>query len=369
MNSRKNYDLEDSRSFSNRRQTTPPFKPLVNPLDFDQFIGASGSRFSIGQPQKNPLMFNKSSLLASPPHMSQADGSFHRNSERYSPPTQVAKLFRYHDPASPFYAGPDEQDNEITLPLFPVENFGFFESRPFTKETSKQPLFLQNDAKVLFDPFSSFHPQAKNQIQIDSKKKQIAGPAQMGKITSVLRKFNSFESKIDGSWETDVPNSAKGEAGVKKGFLRPTKSGLEVPRFQPHRRRRVISCNCKNSRCLKLYCECFRLQGHCSHGCKCKDCKNLPSYATDRQKQIDKILKKNPAAFIEQQTGRGMSRHGIRRPPPNGANTGCNCKKSHCQKKYCECYSTGKSCAPHCSCFQCKNVRRGEAGEPRKPTI
>lgn len=34
---------------------------------------------------------------------------------------------------------------------------------------------------------------------------------------------------------------------------------------------------------------------------------------------------------------------------------GCNCKKSFCQKKYCECFQQGVNCTDLCKCEECKN--------------
>lgn len=33
----------------------------------------------------------------------------------------------------------------------------------------------------------------------------------------------------------------------------------------------------------------------------------------------------------------------------------CNCKRSKCLKKYCECFIMGKNCTDKCKCINCKN--------------
>jgi hypothetical protein len=38
-----------------------------------------------------------------------------------------------------------------------------------------------------------------------------------------------------------------------------------------------IQCNCKKSRCLKLYCDCFRMDKYCD-GCNCNDCANIVGF-------------------------------------------------------------------------------------------
>ena len=55
-------------------------------------------------------------------------------------------------------------------------------------------------------------------------------------------------------------------------------------------------CNCRKTKCLKLYCECFAIGELCDQSCSCHDCSNIcESY--HRSNKIEQILNKDPEAF------------------------------------------------------------------------
>jgi len=111
-------------------------------------------------------------------------------------------------------------------------------------------------------------------------------------------------------------------------------------------------CNCKKSKCLKLYCECFSSGKYCT-SCNCVECHNLPFAENQRQEAIKSILERNPKAF-----GSKINRSVLQQEREHHL-SGCNCKKSSCLKKYCECYQAGVPCSARCKCVQCLNGLQG----------
>ncbi|KRX07617.1 hypothetical protein PPERSA_11166 [Pseudocohnilembus persalinus] len=105
-------------------------------------------------------------------------------------------------------------------------------------------------------------------------------------------------------------------------------------------------CNCKKSKCLKLYCECFRKGKVCGKNCKCNDCHNMESNQQEREQAIEQLQSKNPEAF-----GNKLEIIGVIQQENNdhlGYKKGCNC------------YNAGVKCSYLCKCEQCLNRKEEE---------
>ena len=105
--------------------------------------------------------------------------------------------------------------------------------------------------------------------------------------------------------------------------------------------KKFMGCNCKNSGCLKRYCECFSRMKYCDSNCQCKNCLNNIKFEKERTEAIKIYLVKSPVSF--------------KKINMDLNNITCNCKKSNCLKNYCECFQFGLKCTYNCGCVDCKN--------------
>ncbi|XP_038704263.1 protein tesmin/TSO1-like CXC 3 isoform X2 [Tripterygium wilfordii] len=120
-------------------------------------------------------------------------------------------------------------------------------------------------------------------------------------------------------------------------------------------------CNCKKSKCLKLYCECFAAGVYCIEPCSCQECFNKPIHEDTVLATRKQIESRNPLAFAPKVIRSSeyipeIGDDSNKTPASARHKRGCNCKKSNCLKKYCECYQGGVGCSINCRCEGCKNT-------------
>ena len=108
----------------------------------------------------------------------------------------------------------------------------------------------------------------------------------------------------------------------------------------------ISRCTCKNSNCLKFYCECFANGKYCdNNNCICLNCKNTQENEKLRIEKYKEIISRNPKA--------------IQKIKSTKKSWTCKCRNSNCLKKYCDCFQNGRFCTSKCRCINCMNKNVG----------
>lgn len=98
-------------------------------------------------------------------------------------------------------------------------------------------------------------------------------------------------------------------------------------------------CYCSKTKCVKLYCDCFKAGRFCDGLCGCTHCLNKLENL-DYIKRLRKYNQKNQRVASSSQEVEDFT---------------CSCRKSFCENRYCPCYKSNRGCLPTCTCFHCKN--------------
>ena len=209
----------------------------------------------------------------------------------------------------------------LGLPNNPLSYLSSHEPKHPQDEQTKNNIFIQKRNRMDSDKMDITSEQ-----EIKSEKGGDTGndtnmksPLQKNKIYQLNQSNNHDQfvcKKMSMDMEDDVTNS---NASSKK----------------------YMGCNCKNSGCLKRYCECFSRMKYCDSNCQCKNCLNNIKFEKERTEAIKIYLVKSPVSF--------------KKINMDLNNITCNCKKSNCLKNYCECFQFGLKCTYNCGCVDCKN--------------
>lgn len=157
--------------------------------------------------------------------------------------------------------------------------------------------------------------------------------------SQLFRQKTSIRSKIDEiiSYSTPIKQIkisiiGKQDVQIQTSDLELADSLINSKDYTDHK-----PCNCKKSKCIKLYCDCFKSGSYCTKECFCVDCMNHPQY--------EHLLKHLEEKNVKRQT----------KQLEKGTSVFCKCLKSACVKMYCECYRKGVQCTDNCFCKLCNN--------------
>ena len=109
-----------------------------------------------------------------------------------------------------------------------------------------------------------------------------------------IKTLNEIEGKIDGGTDVIEERSANKSsfADAEKNVSVNSSDDECALEGDSGKMNNLAPCTCKNSKCLKLYCTCFAAEQYC-YGCKCSNCYNTSNHEAERKIAFD-FLKSKP---------------------------------------------------------------------------
>ena len=232
-----------------------------------------------------------------------------QDKNKQEPQTQTPSLFSLGIPSS------------LGLSNNPLSYLGSHESKLPQDEQTKNNIFMQKRNRMDSDKMDITSEQEikSGEGGETGNDLNMKSPLQKNKLYQ-LNQSNNHEQFVCKKMSMDIDDDVTNSNASNKKFM---------------------GCNCKNSGCLKRYCECFSRMKYCDNNCQCKNCINNIKYEKERTEAIKLYLVKSPVSF--------------KKINMDLNNITCNCKKSNCLKNYCECFQFGLKCTYSCGCVDCKN--------------
>ena len=237
-------------------------------------------------------------------------------------------------------------------------------------------------------PFAKYNQDLQNrhELKLPPRSNKLDLPGHASNFQSQIDEDSDAELEdldFEGSFISSMnkpnsqPKSAKNAQFIgKKNLFQENKKVLNVQKSQKSKpillekrancvkQKPLATCKCKKSKCLRLYCECFAKGLVCGVDCNCTGCHNSDEFSDLRELIVQETLEKNPFAFkskykkISQANDENENGKIKTETQENNKilhSRGCNCSKTGCVKKYCECFNAGTGCSRLCRCSNCKN--------------